>query len=366
MTEAEDVAATVAAAPWAERVALIRTVPENFGTAQHAQIYAAIATAVYAPHLTPDFGYVHWRDEYELASVQEPYRAAHAATDGFTRVDVPALTAAIEQTPAVIRIFRLLLGFTPPEFAAATEIVAAQVGTPAAGVSRIKGMEEGSRANHDVARLCAIMIDSAMTGALFPPASPRVRSKLAKPDTFAGWESVQRYARDGVPFEVYLHQRHYGGAFRQLLDATSGKRGDVLEDAVEELFSAERVPYVRTGSDNQEEIARRFGLTVRPAPDFALHDASGTLRAILECKAANDGGTARDKAARFRSLHTEAARLGGVPVFAVLAGLGWKRARDALGPVVQHTDGRVFTLATLHEIMAVDPLPFLRGVASAT
>lgn len=366
MAEAQNIAAAVAAAPWAERVALIRTVPEKFGTAQHAQIYASIATAVYVPHLTPDFGYVHWRGEYELSSVQAPYRAAHAATEGFTRVDVAALTAAIEQTPATIRIFRLLLGFTPQEFAAATQIIAAQEGVPAASASRIKGMEEGSRASHDVARLCAAVIDSAMTGALFPPASPRVRSKLAKPDTLAGWESVRRFARDGVPFDVYLHQRHYGGAFRQLLDATSSQRGDILEDAVEELFGSERVPYVRTGSDNQEEIGRRFGLTIRPAPDFALHDATGTLRAILECKGANDGGTARDKAARFRSLHAEAARLGGVPVFAVLAGLGWKRAKDALGPVVRDTDGRIFTLATLHEIMAVDPLPFLRGVASAT
>jgi hypothetical protein len=34
-----------------------------------------------------------------------------------------------------------------------------------------------------------------------------------------------------------------------LLDATSEKRGDVLEDVVEEMFLARKVPYLGTGSD---------------------------------------------------------------------------------------------------------------------
>lgn len=100
-------------------------------------------------------------------------------------------------------------------------------------------------------------------------------------------------------------------------------------------------------------------MTVRPAPDFVVFEPGGAIRAILECKAANDGGAARDKASRFKSLRAEGGRLGGVPVFAVLAGLGWKRTGDALGPVVEATDGRVFTLATIHEMVAVEPLSAL-------
>lgn len=364
MPDAEEIAAAVAAAPWSERVALIRTVPERFGTAQHAQIYAAIATSVYASHLTPDFGYVHWRDEYELPFVERAYAAAHRATNGFASVDIDSLTSALETSPSSLWIFRLLLGFTPSEFSAATKVVASTAGLRGVGTGRVKSMEKGSSTTVAAARACAATIDAAMSRTLFPPGLARVRSKLDKPDTIDGWDSVRRYANEGVPFAVYLHQRHYGGAFRQLLDATSGKRGDVLEDAVEGLFAERGVPYVRTGSDNQEEIRHRFGLTIKPTPDFALHDAAGTLRAILECKAANDGGTARDKASRFRSLKAEATRLGGIPVFAVLAGLGWRRARDALGPVIRDTDGRVFTLANLSEMATVDPLPLL--VASAT
>ncbi|HSK80226.1 MAG TPA: hypothetical protein VLQ45_27475, partial [Thermoanaerobaculia bacterium] len=150
-----------------------------------------------------------------------------------------------------------------------------------------------------------------------------------------------------------------GGSFRQLLDATSTQRGDILEDAVEELFQEKGVPFIRTGSHNQEEIARRFGLTVRPAPDFVVFDDSDTLRALLECKVANDGGTARDKAARYGTLRAEANRLGGTPLFAVLSGLGWRRTSDALGPVVRDTDGRVFTMPTLADMLLVQPFPGL-------
>lgn len=168
-----------------------------------------------------------------------------------------------------------------------------------------------------------------------------------------------------MPLPVFLHQRAYGGAFRQLLDATSSSRGDTIETAVEELFSSANVPFIRTGSNNQAMIAERFGLTVRPTPDFVIYDPRvGALRAMLECKIANDGGTARDKASRFRSLRAEAQRLGGIPVIAVLGGIGWRRTADALGPVVRDTDGRTFTVATLGALLQVDPFPTLTGLGS--
>lgn len=356
MSELEDTVATIAAAAWSSRVALVRTIPEKFGTAQHADVYAAIATQVYAPHLVPDFGYVHWRSEYELPIVEHSYRAARELTGGFTETDVASLAAALETAPHALLTFRLLLGFSRSEFAAATQSIASSGGS-AVGTGRVKGMEEGRSTTPAAALACAIVIDAAMRRTLFPAGTRKVRSKQEKPDTLLGWQSVQDYAMDGVPLSVYLHQRMYGGSFRQLLDATSGKRGDVLEDAVEDIFISKCIPYVRTVSDNQEEISKRFGLTVKPSPDFAIHDSNDTLRAILECKGANDGGTARDKAARFRALRSEATRLGGIPVFAVLSGLGWRRARDALGPVVRDTDGRVFTIATLGEIVHVEPLP---------
>jgi hypothetical protein len=131
-------------------------VPEEFGTARHSDVYASIATLIYAPHLTPDFGYVHWRDEYELPLIESAYNAAYRGTRGFTLVDVASLSTTIEAAPATLRIFRLILGFTPSEFAAATKIVAARDGLSGVGTSRVKSMEEGSSTKPTIcARLCS-------------------------------------------------------------------------------------------------------------------------------------------------------------------------------------------------------------------
>ena len=203
-------------------------------------------------------------------------------------------------------------------------------------------------------------ICAAMDGGLFGPPPPGHRSKQSKPDTDQGWASVHDYALNGVPLRVFLHQRHYGGAFRQVLDAASGQRGDIIEDAVDELFREAAVCFVRTGSHNQGDIEKRFEISVSPAPDFVVFDPlDDSLKAMLECKGANDGGTARDKALRFRTLRAESVRLGGIPLFAVLGGLGWARINDALGPVVRDTDGRVFTLSTLGSMLDVAPFPSL-------
>lgn len=353
---ASTVAEIASASDWDSRVALIRKVPANFGTDLHREIYSQIAERIYVPHLAPDFGYVHWRDEYEIAAVEEAYASAYEQTDGFSVADTATITQAIVANPKTLLVFRLLLGLTPQEFATSTQIIAEGHGLSPVGSGRIKSLESGSACPASIARCCALVVQEMMQGELFGmPPSSAVRPKISKPDTLEGWATVRRFAREGVPLAVFLHQRHYGGAFRQILDATSARRGDLLEDAVAALFDENGIEHIRTGSHNQEEIGRRFGLTVRPAPDFVVSDAAGTLRALLECKVVNDGGTARDKAARYATLRAECLRLGGVPLFAVLSGLGWKRTSDALGPVVRDTDGRVFTLPTLRDLLTVQP-----------
>jgi hypothetical protein len=211
------------------------------------------------------------------------------------------------------------------------------------------------------ARVAAEALAQVMDGTLFGEPPGDLRTKQDKPDTAEGWASARRFASERVPYSTFLHQRHYGGTFRQVLDATSERRGNLIEDAVEALFVDHGVPYIRTGSHNQTEIAQRFEVTVTPAPDFVVFDAADRLQAMLECKGANDGGTARDKALRFKALRAESLRLGGVPLLAVLAGLGWARVNDTLGPVVRDCDGRVFTLATLPDMLSVTPFSSLEG-----
>jgi hypothetical protein len=186
------------------------------------------------------------------------------------------------------------------------------------------------------------------------------RAKTDKPDTSAHWASVHRFATEGVPYAELLYQRFYGGAFRQLQDAGGTFKGDLLEDATEALFTKHGVPYVRTVPGTQATAGTALGITVQPAPDFILHDGT-SVKGLLECKSAGDGGTARDKAGRFANLRREAQRLGGVPVLAVLDGLGWQRVNDALGPVVRDCNGRVFTMGNLEEMLEVDPVSDLIG-----
>lgn len=355
------VARIAAASSWNARVALIRRIPEDFGRAQLRDVYSAVAHEVYVPHLTPDFAYVHEREEYELASIETAVSEARHGTRDFVDTTVQDLTRTLTDHPKSMRCFRLIVGFTTREMAAATQPVAARLDVQPVSEGRIKGLEAGRSGSHAAMQVLAETIDGAVRHELFPPPGEGLRSKQDRPDLADGWRTVRRLVTQGVPYEMFLHQRHYGGAFRQLLDATSEARGNILEDAVEALASRARAAYVRTGSHNQAEIAERFHLTVQPAPDFVFHDANDSLRGLLECKMVNDGGTARDKAARFQNLRAAGQALGGVPVFAVLGGLGWTRTSDALGPVIQACDGRVFTLSTLSEMLTVDPMPSICG-----
>jgi hypothetical protein len=102
---ASDIANAVqAAGTWDARVALIRRVPEEFGTAQHASVYAAIAKQVYVPDLKADFAYVHWRDEYELAPLAEAYGLAHNLTDGFFNDSRRRATRVLLEEPQTLSV----------------------------------------------------------------------------------------------------------------------------------------------------------------------------------------------------------------------------------------------------------------------
>lgn len=351
------------ASSWDERVAQIRLIPQNHGTGDHPSIYAHIAKLLYVSHLAPDFAYVHEATFYDGEYFAQVYSAAHVGTDGFANVAESNLRRVIDDDPRTLLIFRTILGLTKDEFSHSTKIVGTASDLVSLSASKVDSLEKkrGSISSEEAA-VAAKTISYIMERRLFGAPSGGWRVKQDKPDTCEGWESVRGFERSGVPYSIFLHQRHYGGAFRQIIDATSTKRGNILEDAVEKLFISKRISFVRTGSNDQSEIERRFGILVRPTPDFVVFDSSDQLRAMLECKTINDGGTARDKAPRFKSLRDEAIRLGGIPLIAILGGMGWARVNDALGPVVRDTEGRVFTLSNLSDMLEVAPFPSLNRI----
>lgn len=374
MSADDTVEAILTAGTWNARIQQIRLIPQKHGTGEYGAIYAAVARKLYMPHLAPDFAYIHEAPFYELAYFATAYRHAHRLTEGFTRVTEIEISEALRRCPCTLLVFRTLLGLTKEEFAHSSVLAAEPAGLQPLSASQVDSMER-SEADEDhplptaaanrVARnalAAARTILEVMDGELFGEAPAGLRSKQDKPDTADGWVSVRQFAAQGVPLDVFLHQRHYGGAFRQVLDATSGRRGDLIEDAVEALFTERNISFIRTGSHNQADIARRFEVHVTPAPDFVVFDSrDDSLKAMLECKGTNNGGTARDKALRFNRLREESVRLGGVPLIAVLGGIGWTRINDALGPVVRDTGGRVFTLSTLESMLEVAPFPGLLG-----
>jgi hypothetical protein len=367
------ISAILGAETWTQRVQQIRLVPQRHGTGEHGTIYAAVARALYMPHLAPDFAYIHEAPFYESAHFFRAYDEADRLTAGFSRVAEADLAAALVQSPGTLLVFRTLLGLTKEEFAHSSVLAAGAASLVPLSSSQIDAMERAAIATEPKqparaaaaraarqATIAARTIVEVMDGELFGEAPHGLRSKQDKPDTANGWDSVRDFASGGVPLKVFLHQRHYGGAFRQVLDATSGRRGDLIEDAVEALFTEHGLSFIRTGSHNQADIAARFEVHVTPAPDFVVFDPrDDSLKAMLECKGTNNGGTARDKALRFNRLREESVRLGGVPLIAILSGIGWTRINDALGPVVRDTDGRVFTLSTLNSMLEVAPFPSL-------
>ncbi len=334
----------------------MRQIPQRHGTDEHPAIYAEVARRLYVEHLAPDFAYFPTGPFYELTYFEASYAAAVAGTAGFTEVSAQDLAATVKATPRALLALRVVTGLLKKEFASSTKLVAQPLGLSAISDSKVDSIEKsGTAVSDEQAQIIGETLHRILDGSLFGDPPGEFRSKQHKPDTVDGWATVRSMATDGVPYATFLHQRHYGGAFGQVLNAMSEARGDLIEDAVEALFTQHGVLFIRTGSHNQAEIAQRFEVHVTPAPDFVVFDASDNLRAMLECKGANDGGTARDKALRFRTLQTEAVRLGGIPLLAVLGGLGWTRVNDTLGPVVRDCDGRVFTLSNLPEMMTVAP-----------
>lgn len=360
----ETVQAVANAATYDARIAEMRKIPGRHGTDELQEVYSQIARELYVPHLAPDFAYIHEVDYYDLPHFKEAYAVAAEGTKGFEQVDAATLAHCLQQTPLSLLALRTMLGLTGKELSHATGLVSEKKVSD----TTIANMEQSGTTPKEIqtdtlARTVSKVVDGTLFG---DPEGEVVTKQQFKPDTKHGWDSIRKFHNEGVPFATFLHQRHYGGAFRQLLDATSSKRGDLLEDAVESLFNENGIPYIRTGSHNQADIEARFELAVRPAPDFVVFDATtDTLMGMLECKVVNDGGTARDKALRFRKLKDESSRLNGLPVMAVLSGVGWHRTNDALGPVLEYTDGRVFTLATLEEMLALNPISRLKGTASS-
>ncbi len=142
-TVEETVEQVAQAETWDARVQAIRRVPELHGQLEHSAVYAALAERLYRPHLSPQFAFVPWRDDYELETFIGFYNRAVILTNGFRDVAPGDLIRVLREAPEVLVIFRTILGYTPGEFSAAVSEIAKEVGQEPVGQARIKAIEGG-------------------------------------------------------------------------------------------------------------------------------------------------------------------------------------------------------------------------------
>ncbi|MCY3788301.1 MAG: hypothetical protein OXH63_05880 [Gemmatimonadetes bacterium] len=305
----------------------------------------------------PSFHYIPKGDAMASeAAFDDAYRQLAEYTNDFTNISVSTLTAALTQTPETLAPLRMILGFTYNELAWAMKL--AHPGSRTSG-GTLKTFERSPARKQATAKRIE-MIDAVAKAViavmdrsiLQVPESAQdfFHSKLDKRDTLDGWATVANSA-GGVPYSTLLYQRYVGGVWSVVQNAYSEVKGDnLLEQPIADLLDDHAIPYYRSGSgaSGATQTAETFGLS--PGPDFVLPEESPTV--IIESKIAEDGGTARDKAARIKNAADVANDRGLLPC-AVVDGKGWSERPSALVDVVIATNGRTYSLSTLDHLLDI-------------
>lgn len=316
-------------------------------------------------HLIPRGDAMLADDRFEAA-----YAALADGTNSFEDVRADVIADVLMRHPAALAPLRMITGLTLKELSVAvrlaTETVVSDASlrtwerelvAPAPDTSRARRRAPLAQA---VADAVVAVIERRILAV--PTAAERsFHSKLDKSDTSAGWATVASAASKGVPYSELLYQRYVGGVWRQVQDAYSEVKGDaILEVPVETLLRLEGVPHWRSrrGASGASETAARYG--IEPGPDFLIPADNPSV--IVETKVVEDGGSARDKAARIQRL-SEIAAQRGLVICAVVDGKGWDERPQALADVIIATQGRTFSLSTLSGLVDVPEISAWRQKA---
>ena len=171
--------------------------------------------------------------------------------------------------------------------------------------------------------------------------APGLVHRLDKADTTQGQPNLQSIADLGVPYPMLLYERFMGRPFATHRDSVSELVGEVVEVAVKNVLSHAKISIRET---KRAERIPGFDQT----PDFIVPDEF-TPVAVIEAKLTEDDGTARDKVARVQRLRTLRDDEGkDYDVIACIAGRGFKIRREDMRRLLQATNGKVFTLTTMH------------------
>lgn len=288
------------------------------------------------------------------ADFGEGFEALKRHTDNFTEITLRTLGDAIREDPIAFIIVRVILGFTPTEWAhlagerAEVDIpqnYARDLDNKAA--KRESGFAHASKVRTERIKALLEYAVHILNGGV-GDVPEDVLHRLDTIDT--GPESVplDELAGNGVPYHTLLFERYFGRPFASYRDSVSEKVGDRMEDAVESELNDESIPYYRTATT---EVIEGFD----QAPDFLIPSREEP-DVVIEAKITGDDGTARDKVTRVQHLSTlskEWGERGGhsFQVVACIDGRGFGIRKEDMRKLLRATKGKVFTTKTISQLV---------------
>ena len=284
----------------------------------------------------------------DYPTFEKGYQTLKRHTDAFAKVTTETVLAAVREARIAFIVFRCILGFSPPEWAyVTTEMTGTEVDQGAARSidrrMRLKPLTPMNEGNGVTAQRIRAMIEAGVHMVEKGPGivPPGIVHRLDKADTAEGLKSVQSIADLGAPYPVLLYERFLGRPYATHRDSVSELVGEVVEVAVKNVLTQAKVSF------REAKRAERIS-GFDQVPDFIIPDEF-TPVALIEAKLTEDDGTARDKVARVQRLRTLRDEQGrDYDVIACIAGRGFKLRREDMRRLLQATDGKVFTLTTMH------------------
>jgi len=284
----------------------------------------------------------------DYPTFERGFQVLKRRTNAFTDVSNETVEAAFDEAPVSLIVFRSILGFTPPEWAYITSEITEMIvdGGVARAIDRkirqhpsMRTPALDSRTRERVRAMIDAGVSTLKQGATDQAGA--VLHRLDKVDTREGLRSLESISDLGVPYPALLYERFLGRPFASHRDSVSELVGHVVESAIKDVLTAAKVSFRET---KRAEKITGFD----QAPDFIIPDEFNPV-AVVEAKLTEDDGTARDKVARVQRLRTLRDERGlQYDVIACIAGRGFKVRREDMRRLLQATDGKVFTLSSLH------------------
>jgi hypothetical protein len=286
---------------------------------------------------------------------QNAYETLKRETGAFKSFTEPTVWASLRSDSLVLVVLRTILGLSPPEWAdlASSETgVEVPMGAARTLDTRVRLERDlfargtGAVTTGRVEALVRVAVSTLSKPA--PDMPDDTLHRLDKFDTKLALDSLAHAANNHVPYAVLLYERYLGRPFASHRDSVSELIGDVMESAIEGQLATAKITFRKTG---RAERIPGF----EQAPDFFV-PTEVAPSVIIEAKITGDDGTARDKVARIlrlAAMRDERIRAG-KPSFEVIAcvdGRGFGVRRQDMRDMLQATNGKVFTLATLPKLI---------------